>query len=52
MDSLGVTLRTLFFKNSKARDSNLMVVNSEEDIPISDVQTRLLSSFKRMLKDE
>jgi len=52
MDSLGVTLRTLFFKNSKARDTNLMVINSEDKLTVSDVQNRLMNSFKKLIKEE
>lgn len=51
MDSLGVVARTIFFKNAKPRDSNLLVVDStaKEKLPV--VQARLLNTFKKLLRD-
>lgn len=51
MDSFGVLVRTLFFKNSKARDNNLVVMNTENRVEeIGMVQPKLLNAFKKILK--
>jgi hypothetical protein len=50
MDSLGVCLRTLFFKHSKTRDPNLMVGDSSK-LDMKDLPQRLLSAFQKMMKE-
>lgn len=52
MDSIGVYARTLFFKNQKSRDLNLIVENKhhEEDLP--SFQNSLMKTFRKMLKEE
>ena len=52
MDSLGVVVRTIFFKTSKVRDGNLVVVDSEAKENLESAQKKLLKSFKKILKDE
>lgn len=54
MDSFGVLVRTLFFKNAKPRDSNLVVMNNLENRneEIGMVQPKLLNAFKKILKED
>ncbi len=51
IDSLGVSARTLFFKNQKARDPSL-IVPAPPDTPLPELQTALLRTYRKMLKEE
>jgi hypothetical protein len=48
MGSLGVTARTIVFKNQKARDPNL-TFTKELSLPV--LQKALLSGWRKMLKE-
>jgi hypothetical protein len=52
MDSLGVYARTLFFKNQKSRDNNLIVnpCTGEAEDEVRIFQETLLGTFRKMLK--
>ena len=52
MDSLGVVVRTIFFKNAKPRDSHLIVVDSSQPIALPELQTKMLNTFMTMVKEE
>ena len=52
MDSLGVIVRTIFFKTAKVKDSSLIVVDSEAKEPLPAVQEKILQSFRKILRNE
>lgn len=51
MDSLGVVVRTIFFKNAKPRDSSLLVVDPAGKDKLPGVQAKLLNTFKKLLRE-
>lgn len=50
MDSLGVYARTIFFKNQKTRDPNLIIVDKNKHEHLPAFQAKLLSTFRKMVK--
>ena len=52
MDSLGVVIKTLFFKTSKVKEGHLIVVDSEANEDLKNVQAKILNAFRKMVKDE
>jgi hypothetical protein len=52
MDSLGVVVRTVFFKTSKLKDGGLFIVDSDSKESLPVIQQKALKAFRKMLKDE
>lgn len=51
MDSEGVCVKTLFFKHSKPRDPNLMIIDSNKPDSTQNLQQKLLAAFRKMLRE-
>lgn len=51
MDSLGVVVRTIFFKTSKVRDGNLVVIDSDTKENLETAKHKMLKAFKSIIKD-
>ena len=52
MDSIGVVVKTIFFKTSKVRDGHMMIVDSSNKENISQIQEKAREAFKSLIKDE
>jgi hypothetical protein len=53
MESEGACLSTIFFKNSKSKDKNLILVDSQKqkiEDDNSEIWKKQLNTFKRMIK--
>ena len=52
MDSLGVVVKTIFFKTSKVRDGHLVVIDSDNKENLEAAQKKLHKSFKKIMHDD
>lgn len=52
MDSLGVVVKTIFFKTSKVRDGHLIVIDSDNKENLEAAQKKLHKSFKKIMHDD